>query len=428
MAPFLPGDFVTWAGVKNGANEVACYSITAETLQQLTSADAGDPVYVRVEDALIGVNSGFANAEFGQTRFVGYLSDPTVTVSVYRIEIDPCTGEETEVQVAADGLKPGDARNKFDIRFREQTLTKAAREYRIRASKGVLPGPKGIQAGQYVTPISEIIWPEVDVPGTAWPELPFNQFSHFANGFVFDGKQYGQLKPWPGKQAPTPAKICTGTELGGGSAPPPSSPPPAGQTPVASAGLDLNNQLAGSLITLTGKNTNTALSAAQLTFQWTGPAGITIKNANKETMSFVDPWQDPVTTPTSTRTFTFKACLASDSTVCSSDTVDVVTNRFVDKVTITAYQFVNRQGGTITVSATSDNVLTDANRAKLEVQFSGTGAWVAMNQDPNDPALYTYSVRSFGKQPSSVSVRSSHNSVPVSTTNLVKRMVKSLRS
>jgi len=50
MAPFIPGDYVTWAGVKNGPNEVLCYAITAENVQQITNAGNGDPVYVRLED------------------------------------------------------------------------------------------------------------------------------------------------------------------------------------------------------------------------------------------------------------------------------------------------------------------------------------------------------------------------------------------
>lgn len=49
MAPFLPGDFVTWDGVTNGG-EILVHSLTAENVQQKTSADAGDPVYIRVED------------------------------------------------------------------------------------------------------------------------------------------------------------------------------------------------------------------------------------------------------------------------------------------------------------------------------------------------------------------------------------------
>lgn len=50
MAPFIPGDFVTFAGIKNGATEILCYSIVAENVQIATSAAAGDPVYLRVED------------------------------------------------------------------------------------------------------------------------------------------------------------------------------------------------------------------------------------------------------------------------------------------------------------------------------------------------------------------------------------------
>jgi hypothetical protein len=50
MAPFIPGDWVTYSGIKNGPNEILCYEIIAENVQILTSADAGEPVYVRVED------------------------------------------------------------------------------------------------------------------------------------------------------------------------------------------------------------------------------------------------------------------------------------------------------------------------------------------------------------------------------------------
>lgn len=52
MAPFIPGDYVTWAGITNGA-EILVYSLVAENVQQQTSADNGDPVYVRVEDVSI---------------------------------------------------------------------------------------------------------------------------------------------------------------------------------------------------------------------------------------------------------------------------------------------------------------------------------------------------------------------------------------
>lgn len=93
---------------------------------------------------------------------------------MYRLDIDPCTGLESEVQVAAGQVKALDARNKFDIRFSDTSITRAAREYRIKASKGAKPVAKGIQAGQFQAPISEIIWPENNVPGTAITQNAFN--------------------------------------------------------------------------------------------------------------------------------------------------------------------------------------------------------------------------------------------------------------
>jgi hypothetical protein len=48
MAPFIPGDYVTWAGVSNGP-EILVYTLVAENVQT-TKADSGDPLYVCVED------------------------------------------------------------------------------------------------------------------------------------------------------------------------------------------------------------------------------------------------------------------------------------------------------------------------------------------------------------------------------------------
>jgi hypothetical protein len=129
--------------------------------------------------------------------------------------MDPCTGIETERQVAAGTLKVGDARFKFVIRFIDTAITKATREYRIKASKGAVKSRQGIQAGQYVCPITGIIWPEITVPGTPQPQNAFQLFTHLANGFVMDNKQFGPLRPWPGSPVPSPSKICTGNELGG---------------------------------------------------------------------------------------------------------------------------------------------------------------------------------------------------------------------
>ncbi|KAF3048005.1 hypothetical protein E8E12_005966 [Didymella heteroderae] len=431
MAPFIPGDYVTWAGVATGG-EIQVYTLTAENVQQKTSGDNGDPVYVRVEDVIIAINDGTPNVEIANNRFTGYLSDGTASLSIFRIDVDPCTGAESAVQVGAGSTKAGDVRNKFDIRFSDTTISKAAREYRIKASKGSKPVAKGIQAGQFQAPISEMIWPENNVPGSPITQLAFNLLGQLKDGFVVGTDQFGQLKPWPGSPVPTPAKTCTGTEV---IAPPAQAPPapapstgtapPAGAAPVANAGTALTGQVAGTLITITGSNTNTKLTDAQLTFAWTGPAGITINNANKPAMNFVNPWQ--TTTAPTKRTFTLKICLASDATICSSASVDVATDKTADTVVITSYQYNPKNGGVVSVTAKSNNVLTGADGANLQISLSG-GALQSMTADTVNRGTYTFSAKGINRQPSGIAVKSTHGSNVATTTALIRRRLGGARA
>ncbi|KAF2999038.1 hypothetical protein E8E13_008468 [Curvularia kusanoi] len=428
MAPFIPGDYVTWSGITNGG-EILVYTLTAENVQQKTSADNGDPLYLRVEDVIIAINDGTPNIEVGTTKFTGYLSDGSGSVSVYRLDVDPCTGAETEVQVAAGQLKAGDVRNKFDIRFSDTGITKLAREYRIKANKGAKTVAFGIQAGQYTAPISAVIWPENNVPGTTITQNAFNLFGQLKDGFVFNNQQWGQLtNKWPGAPIPTTAKQCTGNELSSTPSPSPAPstgttpPSTAGELPIANAGQPLSNQLAGSLITIAGSNTNAKLTDPQLTFSWTGPTGITINNADKPTMTFVNPMLNPTTSPT-TNKFTLKICLASDATACNSATVDVTTNTIVDKITITSYQFANKNGGTVTVSAKSDNILKGTDGANLQLQITPAvnKQIPAMTPDPVTPGLYSIVVPGVGKQPTQIGVTSKYNTKAVTASTLFRR-------
>lgn len=68
MAPFVPGDYVTWAGITNGA-EILVYGLVAENVQQQTSADSGDPLYVRVEDVSMKVPVTWSPAKFRSGRY-----------------------------------------------------------------------------------------------------------------------------------------------------------------------------------------------------------------------------------------------------------------------------------------------------------------------------------------------------------------------
>ena len=64
MAPFQVGDYLEFSGINVGGT-IVCYAIVAPNVQITTS---GAPTYIRVEDAIIGVFDGSANAEFGDTR------------------------------------------------------------------------------------------------------------------------------------------------------------------------------------------------------------------------------------------------------------------------------------------------------------------------------------------------------------------------
>lgn len=64
MAPFLPGDFITFTGFRQG-NEVVATSIVAQNVEILT---LGDLVYVRMELGLLGIDNPNPNAEFAESR------------------------------------------------------------------------------------------------------------------------------------------------------------------------------------------------------------------------------------------------------------------------------------------------------------------------------------------------------------------------
>jgi len=70
MVPFIPGDFITWAGIKKG-NEVIAFSIVAQNVQITTLQDL---VYVRTEVALLGISNFNGNTELAESR-VSYLAN-----------------------------------------------------------------------------------------------------------------------------------------------------------------------------------------------------------------------------------------------------------------------------------------------------------------------------------------------------------------
>jgi hypothetical protein len=68
MAPFKIGDYIEYNGIKVGG-EIICYAIVATSVQ-ITTPPGKSPVYIRMEDAIIGVFDPAQTAvdEFGDTR------------------------------------------------------------------------------------------------------------------------------------------------------------------------------------------------------------------------------------------------------------------------------------------------------------------------------------------------------------------------
>ncbi|KEQ68439.1 hypothetical protein M436DRAFT_58559 [Aureobasidium namibiae CBS 147.97] len=221
MAPFQVGDYLEYSGVNIGGT-IVCYTIVAPNVQITTS---GAPTFIRVEDAIVGIYDGGATSEFGDSRFIGYTSDPNAAITVSAIDVDPCTGEETERSVGSAPYKRGDARNKWEWRAGTTTTSKYTREYVIRASTGEKLTDNKINAGRYVQPVLEFLFPEPNVPGVVPPVNDFSNFPFLAQGLGYDqdGNLFGQLNPWPGASAPA-TKSCG-----------PYSPPAASSAPASSA-------------------------------------------------------------------------------------------------------------------------------------------------------------------------------------------------
>jgi hypothetical protein len=257
-----------------------------------------------------------------------------------------------------------------------------------------------IVVGQYVQPVTEWIMPEANVPGLELPSYPFEKFDHLVKGagpFV-DAEPntiFGPLDPFPGATQPV-AEVCKVTNtnnLG---------------NPVAAISPADPTLIAGSLVTLAGSNTNTALPNGNLAFTWTLvtgtlPAG-TLKDATTSTASFIAP---QVATA---YTFQLKICVTGSTTRCDTkQTIVTIQTKasnpaITDVVTVESFTWVSSQSGTISVACRSNVV--DASLTTMTLTATTlNGGSVNMVKSSGDPGLFTYQSRSV-KNPGQVSCSS----------------------
>ncbi|KAF2646093.1 hypothetical protein P280DRAFT_485872 [Massarina eburnea CBS 473.64] len=387
MVPLAVGDFIEYTGIKSG-NTILAFEVAAINVQVTTTASNTVPQYIRVEDALIGVFDTNANIEAADLRFIGYLSScANAAVTVFAIDVDPCTGAETERQIGSATPRAGDVRCKWEARI-ESTIaqTPYTREYVIRTQSKVITTKDGIEAGKYVTPVTEWIYPEVNVPGAEFPAFNFNNFRNLVQGDFLDGKQYEPLSPFPGPNPPAPSKTCS-----------PGDATPTGG-PVAFIAPFTAAQRGGAQILLVAQNNNTGIPDSDVNYSWTkiSPASpsVSITSSSAATATVNLP---KVTAATN---FVFEVTLQrkSNTTQTSKARVTVAVNpTALDVVTVNTYTWESRQSGTIGVTCSSNVVNGDNKKMSLLLNNGAT----TLTMTSTEAGKWSYSSNKV-KQPTNV--------------------------
>ncbi|KAJ4388785.1 hypothetical protein N0V93_006245 [Gnomoniopsis smithogilvyi] len=197
-APFQAGDYIQYLGYRRG-NEVIAYSIVAQNVQINT---LGDVAYVRMELALLGISNPSTNVEIAESRFIGYTSNNRATAVLYARDINPCTGVVTNRILAAVPLRGGaNEQNKFI--YQADLLSRYTREYYVELEvDGIVTTfntKNGFRAGTYITPVTEWVQGEQNIPGTQPPAMDFSNMAFLTRGVGpdADGNIWGPLDPFP---------------------------------------------------------------------------------------------------------------------------------------------------------------------------------------------------------------------------------------
>ncbi|KAJ7452243.1 hypothetical protein FB451DRAFT_1145306 [Mycena latifolia] len=281
MAPLAVGDYIIFSGIKTLEGVLALYSLEANL--GIRTAPGTKPAYLTVESANYGIIDPNPNLETGETRAVAFATDATTTVEWFAIDVDPCTGEESERQLViaqGSGVAPV---GKIDYRLGKVDASPATREVGFRYTSGTSPGPRGIVAGQFTQPIFEFIFPELIAFGAN--EVP-NQFDvipflalgsgplEFGNNLAAPLPSptiVGQLSPWPGNPVPAtiscpPASAVTSTKPTTTPSSTP-SPPPTVKDIITIVSATSRNQKGQTTTTVVASSNN---PAAQLFMAITG--------------------------------------------------------------------------------------------------------------------------------------------------------------
>lgn len=113
----------------------------------------------------------------GETRAVAFTTDPSTPMQFYAIDVDPCTGVETErdLQLAQPfSQNAGDVWGKALFRLGKVNTQPMTKNVGFRLLTGTSTTANGLTAGIYIQPVFIFIFPELLVFGDQM--FPFGTF------------------------------------------------------------------------------------------------------------------------------------------------------------------------------------------------------------------------------------------------------------
>jgi len=260
----------------------------------------------------------------------------------------------------------------------------------VKTNNPVVETKDGIQAGQYVVPVTEWIQPEVNIPGTEPVPYKFDDIRGLVQGDFLDGEQFGPLSPFPGPSPSPPSKTCSPND--------PSTP----ATPTASVVAFTATQRGGATLNLVAKNSGSDISNNDLEFKWvqvsptSGTGVVSITNPSQATATIIAP--KPSGTTVAALKFNVTISLKAKPDVKSTAQLSLnVTSVAPDVVTLDTYTWESRQSGTIGVTCHS-NVANGDNK-KMTLSLSNGARTIAMTSGGG--GKWSYSSRSVS-QPTNV--------------------------
>ncbi|KAF2474838.1 uncharacterized protein BDR25DRAFT_183803, partial [Lindgomyces ingoldianus] len=183
MAPLVVGDYVTFSGQQNGP----LFEVTNLVANAgFYTAPNSKPAYIAVEGVNVGINSPSGNVEVAEARGTIFTTDPTTPVQWSFVDVNFCTGAETERNVVIGTPQRAGQIGRIVYRMGKTVVAPPTRNVRFRYTNGVSATPfpllPGMVPGEYTQPIYDFIMPELTAFGLNEEPLPFERFPFLAQG------------------------------------------------------------------------------------------------------------------------------------------------------------------------------------------------------------------------------------------------------